>query len=261
MNHRKAYLVLTGVILLMLTITVLVKSSQPYSPAQTPDDPKSEIKHKSREARYGTPLYNKSRAQTILLSKQRDGSTNAIDFSFVEIEDFTKPNVLARVQGEGQLERNKLVCSSDVILYGEVLSKTGVITDDDRFIYSVYNFRVGDILRNNSGLKINRDDQIEFTTPGGTAIIGDQKQGITYNYESFKQLKLNDRYIINLKRDAEADDYYVDSPLGIYFLHDGGKAIRMDAEMFPFYARRASILRVPDTMTAVTSDIQSAFCR
>lgn len=259
MKHRKAYLVLSGIILLMLTISVLVKSNQPQNPTQTQDDPKAAIRHKIREARYSTPRFNAHRAESVLLSQMHDGATNSIDIDYVEA-DLTQPSTLARAQAEEVTERNKLVCASDIVFRGNVITKMGIITDDDRFIYSVYTFQVTEVLRNNAKLIINLNDQIEFTMPGGTAIVGDEKKRITYDYPMHAQLTPKDQYIIQVKRDAEADDYYVDSRNDVYFIHDGLTATRMDAEIEPYLARKSRAMRVPSTLQEVARDIQSAVC-
>jgi hypothetical protein len=263
MKERKALLLLCGVVLLTLTVSAIVRSNQPNKVATAQaqaQDPKAEIKHQRREARYSTPRFNTHRTESVRLSQFPHGSTNSIDVDFVEA-DLTQPNALARAQSEASSERNKLVCGSDVILRGNVLTKTGIITDDDRLIYSVYTFQVTEVLRNDAKVSINPDDQIEFTMPGGTAIVGAEQKRITYDYPSFAQLTPKGQYIIQVKRDAEADDYYVDSRLGVYFIRDGLTATRMDAELYPYLARKARALRVPLTLQEVAQDIQSAVCR
>ncbi|MBO0722663.1 MAG: hypothetical protein J2P41_17700 [Blastocatellia bacterium] len=259
MKERKNIIFVGGLVIALIGVTAFT-IERIGSSAQTPQDPKAEIKHQRREARYSTPRFNNHRTEGILLSQLRDGSVNSIDIDYVE-SDLLQPAVLARAQSEASAERNKSVCDSDIILRGNVLAKTGIITDDDRFIYSVYTFQVIEVLRNNAKLSINLDDQIEFTMPGGTAIVGDAKKRITYNYPLFVQLPPKRQYIVQVKRDAEADDYYVDSRLSVYFIRDGLTAIRMDAEADPYLARESRTLRVPSSLQEVAQDIQSAVCR
>ena len=257
MKGRRNTLLLCGVLIALISVAAFTIKRASFG-AQ---DEKVAIRHQRREARYSTPRFNEWREPDRRWSLLPDGSANSVHIDNVETEDPDQPAALARMQNEYNLESKKLICASDVTLKGEVLKSQGVITDDDLFIYTIYTFLVTEVVRSNvAGVSVKRDGQIEFTMPGGKALVGGKKT-VTFYYPSHANLVTNDQYILHLRYDPEADDYYVDSRLGVYFIGDEGKTTRMDAKIFPFFERRARLLGLPDNVAAVTADIQSAACK
>jgi hypothetical protein len=155
-------------------------------------------------------------------------------------------------------ERAKLICSSDLIVRGEVIKRQGVVTDDDLFIYNVYTLLVTEVLRAGPDLQLKPGTQIEFTQPGGYAQVPAGR--VMFDYPGYQPLEVNDQHILQLKRDDEADDYFVSSPENI-FLIDGEGITRMDAKVWPFFAERARVTRTPADVASYKSEIQSATCK
>jgi hypothetical protein len=49
--------------------------------------------------------------------------------------------------------------------------------------------------------------------------------------------------------------------VGAFTIGDDGETARMDEKLFPFFERRARLLRLPDNVAAVTADILSTVCK
>lgn len=227
-------------------------------------DPKGDIRHQHREARYNNNAdyqfwKNFFRERNGQWSKRQNGSHNESFYHFVEDKDLNNPAQVASLRNEMAVERMHAVCMSDLIVKGEVIKMQGIITDDDLFIYTVYTFLVTDLLHVRAGIPIQSGDMIEFTMPGGQVNI--EGRTITFNYPGFKQLSINDQYIIQLARDAEADDYFISSNNDVYFLDEKNKITRMDAQVWPFYAARARATQSPSDFDTLKAEIQAANCQ
>lgn len=225
-------------------------------------DPKAEIRHQHRDARYNSTEGFRwfKRSWPMGWSKRHDGDHNAVDFTFVETVDLNDPVQVAALRTEMANERNKATCAADVTLRGEILKSRGVITDDDLLIYTVYTLLVTDVLRSGAQSQVKVGDTIEFTVPGGTAVV-DGKKKVTFNCPGLAPLAINDQYVLNLKRDNEADDYFTSSYLDIYLLDEKEKVTRMDAHVWSFYAERAHATQAPADFDTLKKEIQSANCQ
>src|SRR5215475_2923922 len=70
MKNRKALLLLGGIVLLMLVASVIIRSNASIRYIKKPvtaqaQDPKAEIKHQRREARYSAEKYSQSRVTVV----------------------------------------------------------------------------------------------------------------------------------------------------------------------------------------------------
>lgn len=131
-----------------------------------------------------------------------------------------------------------------------------------RGIYTVYDFEIAEIVRVKSGIEIKVNQTIQFTSPGGTAIVQGEKEKktVTFNWPTIQQLKTDTQYLLYLKRDEKADDYYVQDQNGI-FIVERDKVTRMDAVMEPFYKNRHRYLEAPATMNAMSTAFDFADCK
>jgi hypothetical protein len=257
MKDRRGILILCGVLIALISVAAFtIKRTS----GTTQDDPKAAIRHERREARYNVDpyLYWKN-AEVIGWSKRRDGDFNIAHYHYGGDGDINDPAVVARLREKDVAERRKDICAADVILKGEVVKAQGVITDDDRLIYTVYDFVITEVMRAKSGISLTSDDTIQFTSPGGTAIV-DGKKSVTFNYPSLDQLKVNTQYILYLGRDDQADDYYVRDQNGVFIIEDD-KITRMDAYMEPFFKNRARYLEAPAAMSRLSNAVQSTDCK
>jgi len=191
-------------------------------------------------------------------SQRPNGSHNVIEIDFAETKDLNDPAQVAALRTEMANERKKSACSADLTVRGKILNVQGVITDDDLFIYTIYTMLVTDVLRGGPQIQIQTGDTIEFTAPGGTASVDDKK--VTFDI-SLAPLVVNDQYVVHLKRDNEADDYFVSSYLDIYLLDGADKVTRMDAHMWPFCANHARVTRATSDFAALKNEIQTTICK
>jgi hypothetical protein len=178
-------------------------------------------------------------------------------FHFVESKDLADAAVRSALQSEDLVSRQKLVCSTPLIVQGEVIKSAGVITDDDRYIYTVYTFLVTNVLRSSPGINVNVNDQIEITSWGG--VVKNDARTLTYLHSTIRQLNVNSQYLLYLKNDQEAGDYYLFDAAGIYQLDDG-LVIRMDTLLDPIFAQRARAAEVPTTGAGIKAEIASTTC-
>jgi hypothetical protein len=263
MKNRRNIFLLSGVILSLLAVSFIIKSASFGAQDPGAQDPKADIRHQRREARYNVDpyLYYKTQ-ETIGWRNRRDGDFNITHIHRVETKDLNDPAVVASLKEKELTERRKHICAADVILKGEVVKAQGVITDDNLFIYTVYTFAITDIMRARPGIALNPDGTVNFTAPGGTAIVegADGKKTVTFNYPHLDHLKVNAQYILYLARDEDADDYYVRNRYGVFIL-EGDKLTRMDARMDSLYQNRHRILDVPAAMPALSNAVQSTDCR
>jgi hypothetical protein len=222
-----------------------------------------DIKHDRREARYNTQEFSELkefyRQRNAQWSKRRDGDRSEIHTDFVEDRDLNNDTQVAALRTEMKIERSKIICSSDLIVRGEVVKRQGVITDDDLFVYTVYTLLITEVLRAGPDIQLKPGTQIEFTMPGGYAQVPAGR--VMFDYPGYQPLEVNDQHILHLKRDAEADDYFVSSPETIFLIEDAEKITRMDAKVWPFFARRARIVGVPADAASLKLEIQSAICK
>jgi hypothetical protein len=248
MNHRKAYLVLTGIILLMLTVTIIVKSSQ---------DPKATIKHQRREARYGA-AYDRSRVKANLSEEKVNNVFNMTFIDYVETKDLNDVAVRSTLRNTDTANRQKLACEADLVMRGQVVKAEGVITDDDHFVYTVYTILVNDAFRTAKGVEVKAGDTIEMTGPGGIINI-DANNRLLFYYPALLALTVENEYIFLLKYDSEAGDFYYINPWGLYEA-DGSRLRRMDAMMDSHLESRARAASVPNTLDQFKAEINQITC-
>jgi hypothetical protein len=263
MNARRNALLLCGLVIALITVAAFTVRRTGLGAQESPD-PKAEIKHQRREARYNVdPYLSWKNRITIPFSTRHDGSFNDTHISYGELGDINDPAVLAKLKNDELLERQQHICAADVIVKGEVVKSVGVIAEDDKFIYTVYTLAITEVIRAKSGMSLSSDDMIQFTSPGGTAIVkgDDGTKSVTYNYPLIANLKVNTQYILYLARDEQADDYYVMNQYGVFVIEGRDKVTRMDAYMAPFYRERHRYLEAPTAMPAISNAVQSAVCK
>lgn len=262
MATRRNIFLICGLVIALIGVAALAVMRSSLG-AQDPPDPKAEIRHTQREARYNAQayLYYKNK-NTIGWSKRRDGDFNSTHISYAELGDINDPAVLSRLQEAERIERQQHICAADVIVKGEIMKSRGVITDDDNLIYTVYTFEIADVMRAKPGIETKSDQTIQFTAPGGTAIVTGEKgtKSVTFNWPFIQQLKIDTQYILYLKRDEEADDYYVQNQYGV-FVVERDTITRMDALMEPFYQERHRYLDTPANMNAMSTAFVFADCK
>jgi hypothetical protein len=253
MKSRKALLVLGGIILLMLTGSLIIKSASFGA-----QDPKADIRHQRREARYSAKFYPNSRFPGMFLSQQQGGVFNETIYDYVEAKNLGDTAAAAALQSEELVSRRKLVCASDLVIRGEVLKAVGKITEDDLFVYSIYTILVLEVYRTSPGVQVEVGNTIEMTAPGGVVVL-DGNRRLEFRHASMLALNANDQYILHLKHDSEAGDFYHFSRPGIYSLEEG-KLQRMDALMSDHFARRARVSGIPTTPIEFKAEIEQTNC-
>jgi hypothetical protein len=263
MKDRKVLLCVGGILLSVAAVSVIVQSSQPnnlVTATAQAQDPKAEIKHQRREARYSAKFYPNSRFPGMRLSQQKEGGLfNVTHYDYIETKNLDDPDARTALKNEELTSRRKLVCSSDLVIRGEVLKAVGKITDDDLFVYSIYTILVLDVFRTSAGVQLAKDDIIEMTAPGGLVVL-DSGIRIDFQHASMLRLNANSQYILHLKYDSEAGDFYHFNRPGIFTI-DEGKLQRMDALMDDHFAQRARVSGIPATLPEFKTEIEQINCK
>jgi hypothetical protein len=227
------------------------------------EDKKAEVRRQHRDARYSNPAYSKDSGWPGY-SKMPHGSVGraGIDYVDLDSEERKTPEKraawLSKLSSEHTVKRASVICNATVIVFGKIVSGKGYITSDDSSIYTVYNFVVSDIYRSPHSFNISIGSQIEVTVPGGIADIGNGKS-VGLEDSSYAWLAPGIDHVLALKYDAEADDYYVFDPIGVYKVFPDGVIVRGDAKV-PYLARRARLAGEPSTIGAVMSEMRGLAC-
>jgi len=262
MKDRKSIFLLCGILIALISVaafTIKGVGTSNRINAQEAQDPKAEIKHQRREERYGLKRYGDSRVTTVRLSEQKEGGLfNLVFIDYVEIDDLKNTAVRAAMQRADIAERRKYVCESDLVTRGEVVKATGVITEDDHFVYSIYTILVLDTFRTSAGVEVKAGDLIEMTAPGGIINL-DKDHRIDFRYPALLALTVNTQYILNLKYDSVAGDFYFFQQHGVYEIEDD-KLLRMDAKMDDVIAARTRAASVPNTLAQFKTEIEQITC-
>jgi hypothetical protein len=109
-----------------------------------------------------------------------------------------------------------LTCNADAVVAGTATSKSSHMLDDETFVYTEYEFRIGDILKNNpvSPMEVNKN--IQITRPGGFIKLDNQLIRVTD--QSYETLQLKKSYLLFLKYVPGADGYIVSDSKGDFSL-------------------------------------------
>lgn len=92
---------------------------------------------------------------------------------------------------------SRLSCSADAIVIGTVKSKSSNLTEDEDFIFTDYEIKVDEVLKNNPAAPIIPLNDITITRPGGSILFGNKlAEAIDV---SFKPLELEQHYVLFLK--------------------------------------------------------------
>lgn len=111
-----------------------------------------------------------------------------------------------------------LSCAADVVVVGVVKSKAAHLTEDETFVYTQYDFSVEDILKNNPAARIEVNNSIEFTRPGGLVKL--DHQVIRVEDKSYPQLETKKKYLLFLKFIPSTNGYIVSDAQGDFMLDD-----------------------------------------
>src|SRR5215475_1810599 len=92
---------------------------------------------------------------------------------------------------------NKTACRSEVIVVGGVISKTSQLTENRDYVFSDYEVKIEEVLKNNTSAKPETGGQIVVSSGGGTVKVGDLI--IRLGDKSWAQYKKGVRYLFFLK--------------------------------------------------------------
>lgn len=118
------------------------------------------------------------------------------------------------------------VCQSDLVVVGSIYEKSVHLIDDETFVFTLYKFRVDDILKGPSSLKKN--DAVEFVRPGG--LIKLDGQIIRAIDESFPPLRFGKKYLLFLRFLPESGGYLPSAPEADYLV-EGDSFDKLDSDM------------------------------
>lgn len=92
---------------------------------------------------------------------------------------------------------NKTACRSEVIVIGGVISKTSQLTENRDYVFSDYEVKIEEVLKNNTSAKLETGGPIVVSSGGGAVKVGDRI--IRLGDKSWAQYKKGVRYLFFLK--------------------------------------------------------------
>ena len=99
----------------------------------------------------------------------------------------------------------KLSCDADAIVVGEITSKSSQLTEDQDFIFTDYELKVEEVIKNNASDQITPKAEITVTGPGGKIQLNNRiVEAIDL---SFPPLIVGERYLLFLKSTSIAGGY------------------------------------------------------
>jgi hypothetical protein len=237
----------TATILLLLSVFGFSLYPTVQDKPQT-DSEKARIKQTRRNDTYADPQRRKDGAPPI---SKFPGGTVIETLPGTPFLSSVPKSADQRV-AEASILSQQITCSTSAIVRGTVSSVRSFVTADDSSIYSVYTFKVSDVLRGN----VTPGTAIEVTGPGGVVVI-DGKQ-ITYNHPAISRLRLME-YVLFLKHDLDSDDYRLSRNEGIYAVF-GESLARLDARNRQ-QAQDNATRGVPMNLNDLTTAVQAAKCK
>ena len=92
---------------------------------------------------------------------------------------------------------NKTACRSELILVGSVVSKTSHLTEHRDYVFTDYEVKIEEVLKNNTSARLETSGLIVISSGGGAVKVGDRI--IRLGDKSWAQYKKGVRYLFFLK--------------------------------------------------------------
>ena len=89
-----------------------------------------------------------------------------------------------------------LVCNADAVVMGTVDSKSSQLTSDGTFIFTDYELRIADVLKNNPSAYISDQSIVTVTRPGGTIRLNGKVVGVQES--KYRRLERQKKYLLFL---------------------------------------------------------------
>jgi hypothetical protein len=148
-----------------------------------------------------------------------------IDFDFGITIGTGLPGGMPGVSPPSFSERiTKLTCDSDAIVVGEVTSKSSQLTEDQDFIFTDYELKVEEVIKNNASDQITPNAEITVTGPGGKIQLNNRI--VEARDLSSPPLIVGERYLLFLKSTSIAGGYKaVNKESRFHLTNDGVETI------------------------------------
>ncbi|MES9681698.1 hypothetical protein ABWK22_02035 [Gottfriedia acidiceleris] len=170
--------------------------------------------------------YKKYIASAALLAVISTGGV----YAFNKYQDKNQPVVKQTLQGNGKHESysslQEMELKADLIVVGKKLKKEDptILTDGvkgkDGYEgvmggYTISDFQVKKILKNNSGVEINKNETIPVLENAATDTIGDGKKQITYSVDGYQLMEQGKHYILFMSESQSDPGTFI--PMGVVY--------------------------------------------
>lgn len=125
----------------------------------------------------------------------------------------------------------KMACDADAVVLGVIGSKSSQLTETGDFIFTDYEMRVEEVLKNNPGASIQSSDTITVTRPGGAVSLNGQIYRV--KDKSFRNLQPGKTYLLFLDFIPTTGAYKSINSEGS-FLIDENAVFRLTDEPSPY---------------------------
>jgi hypothetical protein len=125
----------------------------------------------------------------------------------------------------------KMACDADVVVLGVVESKTSQLTEKGDFIFTDYDLKVEEILKNNLSDSIQSSDTITVTRPGGSISLNGQIYRV--KDKSFRNLQPGKTYLLFLDFIPKTKAYKAMNSEGSFLIGENAVS-RLTDESMPY---------------------------
>ncbi len=133
-----------------------------------------------------------------------------------------------------------MLCRSDAVLQGQVLSKASFLTENREWVFTDYEFKIEEVLNVRPGISVEPESIVTVTRTGGELRIG--KSVIRVSNASYKPLQIGSTYLLFLTYLPDTGSFT--SRLSrAAFLVQGRDAVALTSEATPAEQPDATALR------------------
>jgi hypothetical protein len=122
-------------------------------------------------------------------------------------------------------------CEAQAIVIGRVKSKSSMLTEDGRFVFTDYELQVEEKLRDNPDAPIQPEGVLIVSRPGGTVELNGKTFRVTD--DAFEPMEVNGRYLLLLRFIPTTGAYQAINSHGSFELKDN-KVHRLTKQPLPY---------------------------
>lgn len=220
-TRTKRLLFLVAIIISLAVAMIALRGQNQPTTSSKKEDP-TPLQEMTERQRQHSKLYR--RASRKDLRKTKESVQVVFTTPFIEPDDEKTPPTI-----EELLQRT--TCAAEAIVIGIVENKTSQFTEDGGFVFTDYDVRVQEVLKNNARMPVQQNGTLILTRPGGAVTF----DGKTVNIidKSFEPLVSGNSYLLFLRQISSTGGYQAVDSDSSYQLEQN-KVRRLTARQLPY---------------------------